>query len=422
MNITFNRVQFGFLLISVFLWSCTGNKNSPQTEEQILAHAQELHNKIFTIDSHVDIPGEEYATEKYDPGIDHPDLRCDLVKMKRGGLDGVFLAVYVRQDHELTPEKYDNVKEVALKRFAAIHRLFDMYPDRCELALTPNDFERIASSGKRAIMIGLENGFPVAEELDLVNTYYDLGARYITLSHTSHNQICDSSGPDSAMHGGLSDFGKTVVTRMNELGMMCDVSHISEDSFFDVIETSRAPIIASHSGCSAIHKSDRNLTDDQLMALKKNGGVIQIVALEEYLGPESPERQEAIQQMRTELGVPTWDDWQRLTDAERETLKPAVAEYYKRRRDISNELPIATIKEYVDHIDHAVKIAGIDHVGIGTDFDGGGGFKDFQNHAEALNVTIELVRRGYSEKEIAKIWGGNLLRVWRQVEKIAAKN
>ncbi len=422
MNINFNRVKFGIFLLSIFMLNCTGNRKSPQTDEQILAHAQELHDKVFTIDSHVDIPGEEYATEKYDPGIDHPDLRCDLVKMEKGGVDGVFLAVYVRQDHQLTQEKYDHVKQVALKRFEAIHRLFDMYPDRCELATTPHDFERIAETGKRAIMIGLENGFPVGENLELVKTYYDLGARYITLSHTSHNQICDSSGPDSAMHDGLSDFGITVVKRMNELGMICDVSHISEKSFFDVIETSRAPIIASHSGCSSVHQSDRNLTDEQLLALKKNGGVIQIVALEEYLGPKSPERTKAIQQMRTELGVPTWEDWQRLSDAEREALKAAVAEYYRRRHDISNDLPIATIKEYVDHIDHAVKIAGIDHVGIGTDFDGGGGFRDFQNHAEALNVTIELLRRGYSDKDIAKIWGGNLLRVWRQVEKGAAKS
>lgn len=413
-------VHFMLMIMSVLFMNCATQKS--KSEDDIPAHAKELHNRIYTIDSHVDIPGEEYATEKYDPGIDHPDLRCDLVKMKNGGLDGVFLAVYVRQEKELTQDKYDHVKEVALKRFSAIHRLVeDMHPDKCELALTADDFERIAESEKRVIMIGLENGFPIGENLDLINNYYDLGARYITLCHTSHNQICDSSGPDSAMHDGLSDFGKKVVHRMNELGVMCDVSHISEKSFFDVIETSKAPIIASHSGCSAIYSHDRNLTDEQLLALKKNGGVIQVVTLEEYLAPEPPERKKAIETMRAELGVPTWDDWQNLTDAERDALRPAVNEYYKRRREISKQLPIATITEYVDHIDHAVKIAGIDHVGIGTDFDGGGGFSGFQNHAEALNVTIELVRRGYSDEDIAKIWGGNLLRVWRQVEQVAEK-
>ncbi len=417
MTLTHSRLLVGILIIILCVLNCT--KDAPRTQQEILAHATTLHDEIFTIDSHVDIPGEEYATEKYDPGIDHPDLRCDLVKMQRGGLDGVFLAVYVRQEHELTPENYAKVQKVAQKRFAAIHRLTDMYPERCELALSADDFERIAQSGKRAIMIGLENGFPLGENLDLVNSYYDLGARYITLCHTSHNQICDSSGPDSSLHDGLSDFGKKVVDRMNELGMMCDVSHISEKSFFDVIDISKAPIIASHSGCSAIYASDRNLTDAQLLALKKNGGVIQIVTLEEYLGEESPARKEAIQTLRAELGVPTWDEWQKLTDAEREALEPAVNEYYKRRRVISEQLPIATITEYVDHIDHAVKIAGIDHVGIGTDFDGGGGFSGFQNHAEALNVTIELVRRGYSDEDIAKIWGGNFLRVWRQVERVS---
>jgi membrane dipeptidase len=344
------------------------------------AKAKQIHERVLTIDSHVDIAGARYATEGLDPGIDHPRLRCDLVKMEQGGVDGVFLAVYVGQGKR-NAEGYRQAFDAAMASFEAIHRLAEkMHPRRCKLAATPDDAERIARTGKRAIMIGIENGYPIGTDLSNVERFYNLGARYITLSHNGHNQICDSCyprerlGDERSEHGGLSDFGRQVVAEMNRLGIMADVSHVAAESFWDLMEVTQAPVIASHSGCRALCDHPRNLDDGQLKALAGNGGVIQVVAVGGFLKARSP-------------------------------LRPNRA----------------SVKDFVDHVDHAVQVAGIDHVGVGSDFDGGGGVPGFSHHGEALNVTVELVRRGYSEQQIAKIWGGNLLRVWREVEKVSAK-
>lgn len=412
------RKTIGFICILVTL-SLVCSKQ--MTEQQIAELSKRIHEEAITLDTHVDI-SSNYATEEVDPGIDNPNLRCDLVKMERGGMDGVFLAVFVGQRNgALNAEGYKRAYETAMTKFEAIHRLTErMYPDRCEFAYSPDDVERIVKTGKRVIMTGIENGYPVGEDLSLVKKYYDLGARYITLSHSQHNQICDSSSPDEPLHNGISEFGKKVVAEMNRLGIMVDVSHISEKSFWDVIELSKAPIIASHSGCSAVNEHNRNLTDEQLKALTENGGVIQIVALASFLKPETSEHRKAMEELREELQLPGRRELRGMSREEREALRPKFEEYQKRREEIEKTIAGTTIEHFVDHIDHAVKVAGINHVGIGTDFDGGGGIPGFNNHAEALNVTIELVRRGYSKAEIKKIWGGNLLRVWREVEKVAA--
>ena len=408
------------LLLScvVFCFACSKQMN----EEQIAQVAERIHKEAITLDTHVDI-SSNYATERVDPGIDNPNLKCDLVKMEKGGLDGVFLAVFVGQRRDgLDEEGYKAGYENAMAKFEAIHRLTEtMYPDRCELAKTPDDVVRIEKTGKRVILIGIENGYPIGMDLSLVKKYYDLGARYITLSHSRHNQICDSSSPEKPLHNGLSEFGKQVVAEMNRLGIMCDVSHISEKSFFDLIEVSKAPIIATHSGCSGVNPNKRNLTDDQLKALKKNGGVIQIVALGGYLKPETPEHRKAVEDLRTEMNLPDRREMRGMSQQEREALRPKFEQFQKRMEELEKTIPGTSVKDMVDHIDHTVEVAGIDHVGIGTDFDGGGGIPGFNNHAEALNVTKELVRRGYSEEEIKKIWGGNLLRVWREVDRVAAE-
>jgi membrane dipeptidase len=414
-----DRILFATLLIALFATSCATTE--PLTEEELLARAAAIHERVLTVDTHVDIAGERYATPEVDPGIDNPNLRCDLVKMVKGQLDGVFLAVFVGQRGGLDEEGYRAVYDKTMARFEAIHRLPTMYPERCTLVTSARDLPLIASTGRRAILIGIENGYPIGEDLARLREFHALGARYITLCHTDHNQICDSSSPDEAMHGGLSEFGKRVVAEMNHLGIMVDVSHISEQSFWDVIEVTKAPLIASHSGCSGVHDHDRNLTDEQLRALAENGGTIQIVGLGSYLRPESAEYSEAVAALREELQLPSRAEARKLSEQEREELQPLYTQYWTRRGELREQFPGPSVVDFVDHIEHAVGIAGIDHVGIGTDFDGGGGIRGFQNHAEAPNVTIELVRRGFGEEEIAKIWGGNLLRVWGEVEKTAER-
>jgi microsomal dipeptidase-like Zn-dependent dipeptidase/dipeptidase len=388
-------------------------------DEQILARARAIHESALTLDSHVDIT-RSYATPELDPGIDHPRLKCDLVKMAKGGVDAVFLAVFVGQSANLNAEGYAQAREIADVKFASIHRLAEtMYPQRCALAYAADDVISIVRSGKKAIIIGMENGFPIGEDLERLPFYHGLGARYITLCHGRHNQICDSSGPEQPLHGGLSALGKQVVTRMNRIGIMCDASHVSEKSFYDLLEHTHAPILVSHSGCTALNQHDRNLTDAQLRALHNNGGVIQIVALGSFLKAETPARKQALKQVQADLGIPSRAQRRKMSTKQIEAIRPQLDTYYERYRAIAEQYPVATVKDYVDHIDHAVKVAGIDHVGIGTDFDGGGGIPGFNTHAEAFNVTKELVRRGYSNEAIKKIWGENLLRVWRRVEAVA---
>ena len=378
-------------------------------EQEVVDRAKLIHEEALTLDTHVDILNDKYATKAHDPGIDNPRLKCDLVKMNKGGVDGVFLAAYVRQ-RKRNAEGYKNAYESAMGQLKAICRLTEkMYPERCELATSPDDIERIAQSGKRAIMIGIENGFAIGKDLSKVERLYNLGARYITLSHNGHNDICDSCNPRETLgdkkteHNGLSKFGEKVVSEMNHLGVMVDVSHISVESFYDVIKVSNAPVIASHSGCRALADNSRNLYDEQLKTLAKNGGVIQIVTVSGFLKLGSSQYRKAMSDLKKEL-----DDGSITTE-----------QFLEKKKDLDAKYLSANLEDFVDHIDHAVKIAGIDHVGIGSDFDGGGGVPGFNDHSEALNVTIELLRRGYSEEDISKIWGANLLRVWREVEKVA---
>jgi membrane dipeptidase len=409
--------------LSVF-WTYAREEQSPSNDDAMRAKAMAIHERALTLDSHVDV-SPRFATVEVDPGAGDSGLKCDLTKMEKGGLKGVFLAVFVAQRPEFSPEGYKEAYDAAMAKFEAIHRLTEkMYPDRCALATLPADVERIAATGKRVILIGIENGYPIGEDLSLIRKYYDLGARYITLAHSAHNQICDSSTPKEPLHQGLTDFGRKVVAEMNRLGIMVDVSHISEKSFWDVLAVTKSPIIASHSGCAALNPVDRNLTDAQLEALAKNDGVIQVVALGSYLKQDSPERRRAVEELRKEMGFgrPGREALQKLTDKEREDMQARRRSYMEKMKAIDAKYPSATVVDFVDHIDHAAKVAGIDHVGVGTDFDGGGGISGFNDESEAPNVTTELVRRGYTERDIDKIWGGNLLRVWREVERHATRS
>ncbi|NOX54306.1 MAG: membrane dipeptidase [Planctomycetes bacterium] len=391
-------------------------------DETWLARAQAIHRRILTLDTHVDIEGRTYATDALDPGIDNPKLQCDLVKMERGGIDAVFLIVYVAQGKR-DAHGYAQAMAAARDKFRAIRRLTERYPERCALATSVDELLQIVQSGKRAIAIGVENGYPIGEDLANLRKFYGLGARYITLSHNGHNQICDSCNPrkelgdDPSEHDGLSPFGRRVVAEMNRLGMMIDVSHIAPKSFWDVLEASRAPLIASHSGCRALRDHPRNLSDKQLRALAAHGGVVQVVAVASFLKAPPPAREHAIRRLAERLDIP----WKNNRPNLRAVKKQKRRQFAVAMKRIDVEFPRATVQDFVDHIDHAVKVAGIDHVGIGSDFDGGGGVHGFSNHAEAPRVTAELLRRGYTESQIAKIWAGNLLRVWRQAEAVAAK-
>ncbi|MEE8477458.1 MAG: membrane dipeptidase, partial [Gemmatimonadales bacterium] len=246
-----------------------------------------------------------------------------------------------------------------------------------------------------------------------------LGARYITLAHGGHNDIADSSTPRDHLddgpeeHGGISAFGEEVIAEMNRLGIMVDVSHISKKAMLDAARLSRAPVIASHSSTRALADHPRNMDDEQLLALEANGGVMQTVAFDGYVKIPPPEKVAARAKLRQDLGLPP-RGFSTLTPEQREVL-------IKGLREIDDRWPGATVSDFVDHIDYAVDLIGIDHVGISSDFDGGGGVEGWDNAAESLNVTIELVRRGYSEEDIAQLWGGNLLRVWQEVELVAAE-
>jgi membrane dipeptidase len=399
------------LTVPVLLSGC----NTP-SEESIQTHAREVHARAITIDTHVDIPGN-FATPEVDPGA-RGQRKVDLVKMREGGLDVVFWAVYVGQ-RERTPEGYAAAKEQALNEFAAIRRVPEMHPDQIELAYTPADVVRIHAAGKLVECIGIENGYVIGQDLGLVQEYYDLGARYITLTHNGHNDICDSANPNARLgdeeteHGGVSAFGEQVIAEMNRLGVMVDVSHTSKACMMDAARLSRAPIIASHSSARALADVSRNMDDEQLLALKANGGVIQIVAVGEFVKSDPPEKIAAVAALREEMGFTGYEGRRSLTEEQR-------AEYRQRMAELDERWPGPTLQDLVDHVDYVVRLIGVDHVGLGSDFDGGGGVVGWNDASESLNVTTELVRRGYSDDEIVKIWGGNLLRVWREVERVAA--
>jgi membrane dipeptidase len=381
------------------------------------------------------------GTDTNDPGV-RGSRQVDLVKMREGGLDAAFFAVYVGQGAR-TPAGDSSAKAAALAKFTAIHRMAEtQHPDRIAIAYRADDVARIAASGKLVAAIGIENGNVVGRDLSLVKTYFDLGARYMTLTHNGHNHIGDSNTPATPEFGGLSPFGEQVVREMNRVGMMVDVSHVAKSTMLHAIRISTAPVIGSHSSTSAYANVPRNMDDEQLLALKKNGGVMQTVAYAGYVKVTTPpERAVAVAALRTEFGLPAaggrggggggrggrgGGGGGRGGDAALDSLPPARrADYDRRLADINVRwptLPRATVQDFVNHIDHAVQLIGIDHVGISSDFDGGGGVEGWNDASETFNVTFELVRRGYTETEIAKLWSGNLLRVWREAERVAARS
>jgi membrane dipeptidase len=380
--------------------------------------ALKLHHSIFTLDTHCDTP---MMLARYDVGERHEKGQGtqDLPRMKEGGLSASCFAVYIGQGAR-TPQGNAQAKTRALAMFGHLENMFKKYAGLCEQAYTPADLKRIAATGKRAILVTMENGYSIGSDLDNINEYYAKGARMMGLVHSRNNDLCDSSTDEAVRAGsdnGLTEFGRAAVKRMNELGIVVDVSHASDKTFFDVLKQSKSPIMASHSSARAVCGSPRNLSDEQLLALKKNGGVIQLCILSDYIKERPIDPEQRRLQADLESRIEAFGGWEVLRE------KPGGDKLLAEWRELRGRFggPLATVKDAVDHIDHIVKLVGIDYVGIGTDFDGGGGLVDCADVTELPNITIELVRRGYSDRDIKKIWGENALRVFERAQRSRVK-
>ncbi len=371
----------------------------------------------LTLDTHIDIP-LDYATPETDPL--HADLQVNLTKMAVGGLDAGFFIVFVGQTAR-TDDGYARAQADALTKFDAIHRMAEqLYPDRIEIAYAADDVARIATAGKLVAAIGIENGYSAGRNLEMLDRYYELGARYFGLVHDGDNDLARSARPNAALGdavqstAGVSSLGAEAIARLNRLGVMIDVSHGSKQTALDAMRLSLAPVIASHSGIAAVNAHPRNMDDETLLALKADGGVVQVVAYDSYLKQQPEEKTAAVRALRQNVGVTGGTRSSSLSGQQRSAYDAGL-------RDIEARWPAATVADLVDHIDYAVALIGVDHVGIASDFDGGGGITGWADAAETANVTAELTRRGYSGGNIAKLWSGNLLRVWRDSERTAAE-
>ena len=424
----------------------------PAADSALVARARAIHQRVLTLDTHVDINANQFNPDdsvNFAKGV--PSRQVDLPKMEAGGYGGVFLAVYQGQG-PLDSAGYANAYRAAIAKFDAIHRLTEVLaPDRTGLALTAADARRIHAAGKKVIFAGIENGYPIGTDLTRVKEFYDRGGRYMSLAHNGNSQLSDSNTGEQqgfSYNNGLSPEGREVIKLMNTYGMMVDFSHPSKGAMMEMLKLSKAPIIGSHSGVRAICNHSRNADDEQLKALAANGGVIQIVAFASYVKCD-PKRDSArtaeTAALNREFGIVLPQGGRggagrggagggggrgagrgganAVLDSLLQALPDARRSEYRRRAELIAAkyppTPRATVSDFVDHIDYAVKLIGIDHVGISSDMDGGGGVDGWNSAAETFNVTLELVRRGYTEEQIGKIWSGNLLRVLEECERVA---
>jgi len=406
-------------LSSVFLFSSncrmsqsTEQKNTPAPEASVSntnEDALSLHKRAIAIDLHADTT-QRLVDEKLDLSRRHPDGHLDSVRMREGGLDAQFFSIWVE------PQLYGTGGAGATKRadeqIAAVRSLAEKFPDTWEMALTADDVRRIAGQGKLSALMGLEGGYAIDEKLENVERYYRMGVRYMSPAWSVSTSWAGSSGDEAGRTRGLTEFGKDVIREMNRLGIMVDVSHVSDMAFWDIVNTSTKPVIASHSNARSIANVPRNLDDEMIRALAKTGGVLCVVFYPEFLEPGWSEKKKQVDAEIAPL-VQKASDEQEGTLAQKKMARDRVRlEEYKRR------LPPVSVTRIVDHIDHIVKLVGINHVGLGSDFDGIMAVTaDLSNIAELPNLTKELLKRGYTEEDINKILGGNILRVMEQVEK-----
>ena len=452
------------VLLSTAACASVSTRGSGPSVVAIDAQARAIHDRVMVLDTHVDIdpgnflPGELNYAQRL-------NTQVDLTKMEQGGLDAVFFSIYVGQG-PLDSAGYARAYAQDTAKFNAVHRLGEqLAPARIGIAYTADDARRIYASGRKVAFMGVENGYGIGADLSRVKEFHDRGARYMSLAHNGHSQLSDSNTGEATndwMWHGLSPLGKQVVAEMNRWGIMIDVSHPSKESMMQTLALTKAPIIASHSAVRALCNHPRNLDDEQLRALAKNGGVVQLVAFRGYVkcDPASDAaRTAATAALNQEFGIVppargagagraqagaargavagtpgascstpvsgARGGFTAATDSQVAALSPERQQAYRaRQRAVAERYPLAataTVKDFVDHVDYAAKLIGVDHIGISSDFDGGGGLDGFNCALESVNVTRELVRRGYTEEQIAKIWSGNLLRVLDEVERTAKR-
>ena len=423
-------IQINTLLLIFLIFSCAQEKKSKPITG--MTKAEQIHKAVISIDTHDDI-----NTGNFTDSLNYSSetqSQVHIPGMQKGGLDVAWFIVYTGQD-SLNASGYAKAAENADDKFSAIHRLVNAYaPNQIELALTPNDVRRIWKSGKKVAMIGVENGYPIGEDINNVEVFYNRGARYMSLAHNGHSQLSDSNTGEKDniyLHNGLSDLGKQVIEKMNYYGMMIDISHPSKEAIRQMVEHSKAPVIASHSSARALCDHSRNLDDEQLQWVKESGGVVQTVAFSSYLNTEKHNnyfkaKDSLLRSIGAKNNIKVLDKYQ-MRALEFDNLQ----EYIKERKklmylakealkSLKKDVPPVSVSDLVDHIDYIKDKIGIDHVGVSSDFDGGGGIEGWSDASETLNVTKELVKRGYTQKEIEKIWGGNLLRVMEQVRALAS--
>jgi membrane dipeptidase len=388
-----------------------------ETDAELAARAAALHARIFTVDTHIDTPTLSLRRPGWDISQRHVQAtdfsQVDFPRMREGGLKAGVFAVYVDQGPR-TPAGYAAVRDNALRSFLRVHAVAERFPEQCGLALTADDGPRLMAAGKRALYLSIENGYAIGKDLTLLKTYRDLGARFFGFVHNGNNDLADSSQPGTAgpEWGGLSPLGADAVKECNRLGLVIDGSHAADTTVRQLLAQSQTPIMLTHSGCAAIRKHARNVTDELLRELAAHGGVIQVNMVSLFLinAPPNPELEAA--QARLAARTAGRD----LTDAE--SAEAAVARYRLRAEKIKVR---ATIDDFLKHLFHAIEVAGADHVGIGADLDGGGGVTGIEDVSHYPKITLALLKRGLSESDVEKIWGGNTLRVLRAAEAMAIK-
>jgi len=393
--------------------------------------AKEIHEKVITIDTHDDININNFTSSRnYTQDL---NTQVNLPKMMDGCLDVAWFIVYTGQG-ELNDAGYAAAYKNAISKFEAIHRLTEeIAPDKIGLATSSKEVRNLVNEGKLVAMIGVENAYPIGKDLKNIEKFYNLGARYMSLAHNGHSQLSDSNTGEADnywLHNGLSELGEQAIAEMNRLGIMIDVSHPSKEAIKQMFKLSKAPLIASHSSVRALCDHSRNLDDELLQLFKEHGGVVQTVAFSSYVNTNKHNAYYAavndiykVEGEKVGFDILSRDSIRGLEENEKaiyaEGFQQVVASSSNKINDLRKKSGPVNVSDYVDHIDYLVKKIGINHVGISSDFDGGGGVEGWRDASETFNVTLELVKRGYTEQEIAKLWGENLLRVLDEVEAVA---